>query len=291
MKNKIGVIVDSFRKDSVEAGLRAAREVGADGLQIYSVAGEMSAARMDAPAREHFRALCAELGLEIAALCGDLGGHGFMIESEMAERVAASKAIVDLAVDLGTNVVTTHLGVIPADSSEAVYRTMQAACRALGPYAAARKVTFAIETGPEATETLREFLDSLGVEGIGVNYDPANLVMVGRHDPVAGVKILAPYIVHTHAKDGRNLMPCSESEVYGAFAENRYDQLVARLGGDPFLEVPLGEGQVNWTVYLGALREIGYQGYLTIEREVGDDPASDIAKAVVFLREQLRRMA
>ena len=287
---KIGVITDSFRKSPRE-GVRAAKDVGAEGIQIYAVAGEISAEAMDAAARQAFRAYCDELGLEIAALCGDLGGHGFMKAAENPDKVARSKRIVDLAVDLGTAVVTTHIGVVPEDRNAPVYRTLQAACRDLGVYAASRGVTFAIETGPESGPTLRAFLEDVGVKGIGVNLDPANLAMVGGHDPVEAVRLLAPYIVHTHAKDGRRLKPCSASEVYTSFAEGAYGRLVERLGGAPFAEVPLGEGDVKWDAYLAALKAAGYRGFLTIEREVGNDPAADIAKAVRFLRERIERQA
>jgi len=97
---------------------------------------------------------------------------------------------------------------------------------------------------------------------VAVNLDPANLVMVAGDDPVAAVHTLKDYIVHTHAKDGRMMK-----------------------GQDPaYVELPLGEGDVDFKNYLKALGEIGYRGYLTIEREVGDDPEKDIAKAADFLR-------
>lgn len=283
---KIGAIADSFRKGPRE-GVRAAKAVGAEGFQIYAVSGEISPEGMDPAARRAFRVYCEELGLEVSALCGDLGGHGFMKEEENREKVPRSKRIVDLAVDLGTHVVTTHIGVVPDDTHSPVYRTLQTACRDLGAYAATKGVTFAIETGPESAPVLRAFLDGLGVKGIGVNLDPANLAMVGGHDPVEAVRLLAPYIVHTHAKDGRKLKPCSAPEVYTSFAEGTYGKLVERLGGAPFIEVPLGEGDVKWNAYLAALKAAGFRGYLTIEREVGADPAADIGRAVRFLRERM----
>jgi L-ribulose-5-phosphate 3-epimerase len=286
---KIGVITNSFRLSPRE-GVRAARAVGADGFQIYAVSGEISPEGMDAAARRAFRAYCEGLDLRIAALCGDLGGHGFMKADENPARVSRSKRIVDLAVDLGTTVVTTHIGIVPEDRRDPVYGALVAACRELGAYAASRGVTFAIETGPESGPVLRAFLDDLGVQGIGVNLDPANLVMVGGYDPVEAVRVLAPYIVHTHAKDGRKLKPCSAAEVYASFADRTFDKLVARLGGRPYAELPLGEGDVKWDAYLAALQAAGFRGFLTIEREVGDNPADDIAKAVQFLRGRIAAM-
>lgn len=281
---KIGVMSDSFRL-SPRDGLRKSREVGAEGVQIYAVHGEVSPELMDRSTRKDFRQFCAELGLEIAALCGDLGGHGFQIASENPMRIERSKQIVDLAVDLGTTVVTTHIGVVPEDSHSDGYKVLHAACYELGVYAEERGVTFAIETGPEKATTLKHFLDEVGSRGIGVNLDPANLVMVVADDPVQAVYTLSDRIVHTHAKDGIQLHPCDPAKVYGAFADGGVDGLEQlKL----FEEVPLGQGNVPWDAYLAALNDIGYTGYLTIEREVGDNPEHDIHQAVQFLRGRIR---
>jgi sugar phosphate isomerase/epimerase len=159
-----------------------------------------------------------------------------------------------------------------------------AACRELGRYAERAGVTFAIETGPEHAATLKRFLDDVGSKGIGVNLDPANLVMVTADDPVQAVYTLKEYIVHTHAKDGVQLQPSDPVKVYGAFAEGGVEGLDF---GKLFEEVPLGQGAVNWDDYLKALQDIGYSDYLTIEREVGDNPEEDIRQAVKFLRAKI----
>ncbi len=283
---KIGVMSDGFRLPPRD-GVRRAREVGADGVQVYAVDGEISPQGMDAAARRDFAAFVAGLGLEISALCGDLGGHGFERAADNAVKVERSKRIVDLAVDLGTRVVTTHIGVVPDDRASPTYAALRAACRELGEYAAGQGVTFAIETGPEPAATLKALLDDVGSRGIGVNLDPANLVMVTGDDPVRAVHTLRDYIVHTHAKDGVRLRPSNPVQVYGAFADGGVEGLTGADIAQLFKEVPLGQGGVPWDAYLQALREIGYAGYLTIEREVGDDPAKDIREAVQFLRARL----
>lgn len=280
---KIGVISDSFRLPPRE-GVRKAKEVGADGIQIYAVAGEICPEVMDQSTRADFRRYCADLGLEIAALCGDLGGHGFERADDNIAKVERSKRIVDLAVDLGATVVTTHIGVVPASRAHPRYAIMQAACRELGDYAHRAGVTFAIETGPETAAVLKMFLDDVGSKGIGVNLDPANFVMVTGQDPVEAVHILRDYIVHTHAKDGIRLKPSDPEQVYGAFAEGGVAGLTAADIAQLFQEVPLGHGDVPWDAYLNALSAIGYAGFLTIEREVGDHPEQDIRDAVQFLR-------
>jgi L-ribulose-5-phosphate 3-epimerase len=282
---QVGVIVDSFRKGPRE-GVKKAKAVGADGIQVYAVRGEMAPENLDAKAREEFRSFVAGEGLDISALCGDLGGHGFERADENVEKVKKSKAIVDLAVDLGTNVVTTHIGVVPEDSASETYAVMRAALHELGEYAAGKGVAFAIETGPEVAPVLKDFLDAVDSAGIGVNLDPANFAMVSRQDPAEAVKLLGPKIVHTHAKDGKNYQPCDPEEIYHSFADGTFGKIVEERG-KLFEEVPLGDGDVDWDAYLAALSGAGFSGFLTIEREVGDDPEADIRKAVSFLRERI----
>ena len=270
----IGVIIDSFRTD-IPTAVKKAAEVGAQGIQVYATRGEMAPENMNAQRIADFKALVADNGLVISALCGDLGG-GFGNKEENPGKVERSKKILDLAKELGTNVVTTHIGVVPTDSSIDRYKVMQEACFELSRYADEIGAHFAIETGPETSAVLKCFLDSLGSTGVGVNLDPANLVMVTGDDPAGAVYNLQKYIVHTHAKDGKQLYYKDPEIIYGLVK----DSLVT---GPSFLEVPLGEGQVPWEKYLNALEDIGYKGFLTIEREVGDDPAKDIRSAVELL--------
>lgn len=255
-KRKVGVMIESFRL-GIKEGIRKAAEIGADGFQIYVTSGEMEPSRMSQTARRDFVHFAANQGLGISALCGDYG-YGFLDAAKNDELVAKSKACADLAVDLGTNVVTTHIGTLPEDENDPKWQACYEAMSELSEYGEAKGVYFATETGPEPAEHLLRFLASIQSTGIKVNYDPANLVM-RDFDALGGVKVLKEYIVHTHAKDG------------------------VRVDGEG-KEVPLGEGDVNFPDYLALLDEIGYDGFLTIEREVGDDPVRDIVQAVEFLR-------
>ena len=278
MKFPIGVIIDSFRTDTASAVKKAAA-VGAQGIQVYATKGEMSPENLVGEKRSDFKKLVADNGLVISALCGDLGG-GFGNRDENPERVEKSKRIIELAKELGTDVVTTHIGVVPQDSNHERYKIMQEACFELSRFADSLDAHFAIETGPETSAVLKGFLDSLGSTGVGVNLDPANLVMVTGDDPAGAVYNLRDYIVHTHAKDGKQLYYKDPEIVYGLVK----DSLVT---GPSFLEVPLGEGSVDWNKYLAALEDIGYKGFLTIEREVGDNPEKDIITAVDFLKNMI----
>lgn len=189
--------------------------------------------------------------------------------------------IVDLALELGSNIVTTHIGVVPRDKTSRTYKVLQEACNELAEYAHSQGAYFAIETGPETATSLKDFLDSLSSKGVAVNMDPANLVMVTGDDPVKAVYTLRDYIVHTHAKDGIMLKQTDPKLIYDFFAEGGIGDL--RLD-EYFKEVPLGQGQVDFKAYLAALRDIGFSGYLTIERETGPDPLEDIRQAISYLR-------
>jgi len=286
LTNKIGVIVDSFGV-GVRQGLLKAKEVGADGVQIYAVSGEMDPDNLSTEARKELKEYIASLGLEISALCGDLGGHGFQDKNANPAKIEKSKRILDLAVELGTNIVTTHIGMVPQDENSEVYKTMLEACEELSNYASSLNAYFAIETGPETAAHLKAFLDKLSSNGLSVNFDPANMVMVTGDDPVEGVKLLKDYIVHTHVKDGVRYREVDPREIYGALGYEPMDhgkiaQMVA--SGEIFAELPLGDGKVDFDNYFKALQEIGYKGYLTIEREVGTQPEVDIRKAVQFIQ-------
>ena len=271
----IGVIIDSFRTDTVSAVKKAAA-LGAEGIQAYATTGELAPENMTPVKIAEFRALVADNGLKVSALCGDLGG-GFADPAENPARREKSKRILDLAKEIGTDVVTTHIGVVPEDKNHERYKIMQQACYELASYADSIGAHFAVETGPETSAVLKGFLDSLGSTGVAVNLDPANLVMVTGDDPAKAVYNLKDYIVHTHAKDGKRLFYKDPEIVYGV----RKDPLVT---GSSFIELPLGQGDVPWKAYLDALEDIGYGGFLTIEREVGDSPEKDIGTAVEFLK-------
>ncbi|OMF27606.1 xylose isomerase [Paenibacillus sp. FSL H8-0548] len=284
--NKIGVIVDSFQV-GVKEGLLKAKQVGADGVQMYAVSGELDPANLSAAARKEWKSYIQSLGLEISALVGDLGGHGFQDAAANHQKIEKSKRIMELGMELGTNIITTHIGIVPDDKNSQIYASMHAACEELASFASSMNAYFAIETGPETSAHLKTFLDSLGTKGVAVNFDPANMVMVTGDDPVQGVHLLKEYIVHTHAKDGVKLGNVDPRDVYGYYGYEKtlnHEQVAAMAeSGDGFREVPLGEGSVEWAAYLHALNEIGYKGYLTIEREVGTSPEADISKAVQFL--------
>jgi len=286
MKNKIGVISDSFRKDLRE-GLRLAAQVGADGVQMYAVSGEMHPETLVGDKRRELKKFIADLGLEISAICGDLGGHGFQVREDNPGKIETSKRILELALEMGCNIVTTHIGVVPEDPKSELYEILYSACEELGEYAQKAGAYFALETGAETAAVLGSFLDALPHKGVAVNFDPANMVMVTGDDPVAGFLLLKDYIVHTHVKDGVRVRPVDPRLVYGSpgfdsMSHENIRQMVDE--GHYFKEVPLGQGDVDFDAYFKAVVDSGYSGYLTVEREGGVNPFDDIRLAVEFIK-------
>ena len=275
---KFGVITDCF-KEGVDRGIELAGQLGFNGVQIYATSGAFSADGLNRSARERYKKLLRDNRLEVSALCGDMGGHGYQIAADNPLRIEKTKRIIDLAEDFETSVVTTHIGVIPSDKNDERYGVMLEAMTACGLYAKTRGVTLAIETGPESAKVLLDFIkDTSG--GVGVNLDPANFVMVTGQDPTEAVELLGDYIVHTHVKDGKMLIKTDPKIIYDCFAVGGIEGLNV---ADYFKETPVGQGDVDFPAYLAALKKIGYNGYLTIEREAGGDRLKDIAGAKAYI--------
>ena len=250
---KIGAMLNSFRKPTFAENLEAAASLGVDGVQFY-VSDDLP----DETVRDYLSRI-HDKGMVFSALCGDIGAYTDPEANK--EKVARFKRILDLSKKLECSIVTTHIGKVPEPKENpALYEILYNACKSIADYAANVGATFAIETGPEKAPLLKRFLDDLDSKGIGVNLDPANLVMCSCDDAAAACGVFGDYIVHTHAKDGIN------------------------RGEGKWLEVPLGQGGVHFDTYLPALHAAGFDGFLTIEREVGATPEKDIGMAVDFLR-------
>ena len=290
---KIGVIAELLRKPLNEDLDFAGQVLKVQGVQIYACHGhkpedgDIDLSKCTDAELEAFDARCKKNNLVVSAICADGLPGSFQVEGpEAAARVATTKTIIDNAAKLGVKVITTHIGHIPESPQDPVYPTMVKYVKEIAEYAAEKGCVFAIETGPELADVLKKFIEDVGTKGIGVNLDPANLRGVSCEDPVYAVETLAPYIVHTHAKDAVNLHVGSAAKFYSLRnPDGSLRQISARAAG--FKEVPLGQGMVPWDEYIAALKKIGYDGFLTIERECGEDPVGDITMAVDFLKSKI----
>lgn len=158
---------------------------------------------------------------------------------------------------------TTHVGHIPDDPSDPHWSVLIERVQDVADELRQRRIFLAMETGQETAETLERFLAELERDNVGVNFDPANMVLYGKGDPVAALDVLGGRVVSVHCKDA----------VYSR-----------RPGQDWGLEVPFGKGQINAHAWLQKLFALGYRGPLVIEREGGEQRREDIAEAIRILR-------
>lgn len=249
---KVGVFADNLGL-GVWDGMKKAAELGADGVQFYTTSGPLSPENLPESKRADVRKLLADLGLTLSATCSDFG-QGLVDEEKNKTLIPKIKANIDLALDLGTRIITTHIGHVPDNRADPVWGTLVKALEQVGAYADSVGAVLATETGPEEGSTLAALIASLQTRAIRVNFDPANFIIYG-YDYRAALDALRPYIVHTHAKDAKGKQ-----------------------------EVPLGQGDVDFPWYVARLQSFGYQGFYTIEREAGPDPIGDIRQAIAFLR-------
>ena len=259
---KVAVMLDSFRLPTLDERLDCCKKLGVDGAQL-TVSPEWT----DACAKDHL-AHAKDKGIVYTALCGDLGDFSDIENNKRI--VPLCKRNLDLSMILESGIVTAHVGDIPNKAHHPEeYEIMYNALREIAEYAKSIGAKYAMETGPEHASVVRAFLDDIGCDGIGVNLDPANLVMCSCDNAARAATLLGKYIYHTHAKDG----------IYAPMNPGRY----------PWIEVPLGQGAVHFDEYLPALHFAGYDGWLTIERECGDTPLRDVGLAVDYLNEMLKR--
>lgn len=281
--NKIGVILELFYTN-MDRAIMLAAQIGAEGVQFYGVNGELDCDRLTATQKIEVGKKLEASNLEISAICADLGGHGFEIEKDNPDKISKTMRVMQWAKELNCQVLTTHIGVIPKEKSHPRRKILLEACKRLNEHAHKFDVCLAIETGPELVSVLYDFLEELNCPNICVNYDPANLVMVTGDDPILGVHTLKKYIVHTHAKDGIMKKKADPKMIYDYFAEGGIEDF--RLS-DYFEETPFRAGSVNIHKWVMALKEIGYKGFITIERETGERSLDELSQCIYILKEEL----
>ena len=191
---------------------------------------------------------------------------GFVPPATRDARELRTLAVSDFAAELGGPGIATHIGFVPQDRLSGDYLAVREVVRHVCDHAASHGQTFALETGQESADALLDFLLVTNRENLGINFDPANMILYGTGDPISALHTLAQHVLTVHCKDGD--WPPKNSP--GALGE----------------EKPLGQGSVGMERFIAKLKEIRYKGPLTIERE-SSDPAErlrDILMAAGFLR-------
>ncbi len=270
---EVGVFLSSLGiADRIEAVAKA-RELGFRSIQTPPLSAEW---RTGARKADLVKAI-KDAGLYVSAVCAGFEGEsyadiptvqrtvGYVDSATVDERVAVTIEYGDLAVELESPVVTTHIGFVPEDRSDPVYARQLDASRRVADALKEKGLLFGLETGQEEALPQKHFIEEVARDNLKVNFDPANMILYGKQKPVEALEILRDYVFHVHCKDGK--WPTEQG----------------KLG----TEVPLGEGEVDIPAYVAKLKEIGYTYVLTIEREGGTSRIPDITKAKALL-ERLR---
>jgi len=265
---KLGVIV-GFHKE-FEPELKKVADLGLPTCQLAAWDFDLYTDDI----ADRLRRACADIGVEITTLWAGYPGPqawnftdgpatiGLVPPEYREMRVETLKQAAQFARAVGIPSLTTHAGFIPENWRDPLYagtidalRRIAERCRELGLY-------FCFETGQETPITLLRAMTDIGTDNLGVNLDPANLLMYGKANPVDALDILGPHVRGVHAKDGE------------------YPTEPGSLGH----EKPLGEGRVGFDKLIPKLKSFGYAGAITIEREItGDQQIRDIKRAMEIL--------
>ena len=250
---------------SLDAGLgvrwNVIEELGLPTIQLHAPHAE----KRDAATATELRSQLDAINVTCTAVFGGFEGEsyadiptvvrtiGLVPESTRASRLAEMKAISDFTHALGCDTVALHLGFIPEEDGDPQYGEVVGVTRELCQHCNKNGQFLHLETGQETADGLLAFIDGVGCDNLKINFDPANMILYGTGEPIEALQKLAPHVRSIHCKDAT--WSEKPGETWGA-------------------EVPLGEGQVDIRKYLSTLKDIGYTGPLTIEREIPRRPGA-----------------
>jgi sugar phosphate isomerase/epimerase len=262
---------------SVDAGLgvklEVARELGVPSIQLHAPHG---ASRTPDKAKA-FLGKLKDYGITLTAVFGGFEGEsyadiptvsktvGLVPPETRAARVKEMKEISDFAKLLDCRVIALHVGFVPHDVNDPIFKQVVAVTQDVCDHAKKNGQALHLETGQESADALLQFIAATGRDNLFINFDPANMILYGTEEPIAALRKVGKFVRSVHCKDGT--WAKHPGKEWGA-------------------EVPLGQGDVGMYNYLKTLKEIGYAGPLTIEREIPQEPErqkAEIGHAVKLL--------
>lgn len=192
---------------------------------------------------------------------------GFVPQNTRQARERRTEEVSRFANAIGVGSIATHIGCIPEDREDPDYQDIVDMVRRLCDFADGLNQSFALETGQEPAANLKVFLQDVDRPNLGINFDPANMILYGTGDPIEALGTLGPHVMSVHCKDG-NWPPPGDPDALGK-------------------EKALGDGSVDLPAFLQTLSKIGYTGPLAIEREASDPERRlrDIRSAIQLLRQ------
>jgi sugar phosphate isomerase/epimerase len=264
---------------SIDAGLgvklEVARDLGVPTIQLHAPHKESRTKEK----AEAFQQRLKAAGITLTAVFGGFEGEsyadiptvertvGLVPPATRAARTQEMKEISDFAKVLGVKVVALHLGFVPHDTKDPLYQQSIDVTRDLCDHCRANGQNLHLETGQETADSLLKFIQDVQRDNLFINFDPANMILYGTGEPIAALKKVGRYVKSVHCKDGK--WAANPGKEWGA-------------------EMPLGQGDVGMENYLRTLKEIGYDGPLTIEREIPQEPErqkAEIGHAIRLLND------
>ncbi|HIE43527.1 MAG TPA: sugar phosphate isomerase/epimerase [Candidatus Omnitrophica bacterium] len=265
---KLGTIVGV--SDNPEESFQKVKDLGIPTCQLACIAENV----IDRFSPVKIRESAERMGIEISSCFLLFEGQvfnlkdgprtmGFVPLEYRERRLRLAKRFSDWVKAIGVPSITSHVGFIPDDENDPLYKGFIELMKEYTEYCVNNNQIFCFETGQELPSTLMRTIQDIGKTNLGINLDPANLIMYGMANPLDAVEIFGEYVRGMHAKDG--LWP------------NREEYLG--------LEVPLGEGRVNFSLLIPRLKAKGFRGPITIEREItGPQQKTDILRAIEILK-------
>ncbi len=254
---RIGIVVESTGL-AVRQALVAAARMGAQGVQVDAVR-EIAPDNLGDTGRREFRNLLRSFDLELAALNVPVR-RGLDVGDDLQQRIERVRKSMQLAFDLGARRIVVACPKIPDDPAAPRAHLMRESLAALAAHGDRIGCVVALEVGFDPATKVKEYLAGFDTGSLKVTYDPANFLLHG-HDPLANLMPLAGLIAHVHARDARS----------------------AGLSRG-LQEVPVGAGDIDWMAFTATLQVLEFDGFLTVEREQGEDKLTDVTNGVKFLK-------
>ncbi|MEG0166945.1 MAG: sugar phosphate isomerase/epimerase family protein [Ruthenibacterium sp.] len=265
---KVGVLIGLDK--NVDEKFRELREMNMESCQLVSwdeanFTDEMAALVNAAVEKYQVHITAFWCGWQGGAIWDFYDGQltlGLVPTAFRAQRLQTMRNGSDFAKKMNIRDFVTHVGFIPENPYDPIYHEVIVAVRQLVKHCGENGQNFLFETGQETPVTLHRAIQDIGEKNVGINLDPANLLMYGKANPVDALDVFGEYVLGVHGKDG--MYPTNGHE----------------LG----VEKPMGEGRVDYPRFVAKLHEVGYQGDITIEREIsGEEQKKDIVMAKALL--------
>ncbi len=256
INQRIGVVLESLRL-GIKEGIKTASVLGFKGIQINATQKELTPETLPRTGRRELKRILSINRLRLCALGGELGA-GFINENEFDLLIKRTREIINLALDLQTNIITIQIGNVPMDIDSTHSHAVCAALNEIGRHAENYGCRLAAKIPFDDYSKLKKFLGILQTQGIKLNYDPASLMM-NNLDPIKGIYELHEFIVHTNLWDTR------------------------QAGEGRQIEVPIGEGIIPIEEFISTLESIGYYGFYVINSKGFQQPIENIKKGKEFL--------